>query len=58
MEKRVRLKTWVVDLSRDASTVDAIRAALVESDAGNLAATVAVPPPPPPLAVVGFSPLP
>lgn len=36
MEKRVREKTWVVLGKRDASTVEAIRAALVESDAGNL----------------------
>ncbi len=37
MEKRVREKTWVVLGKRDARTVDAIRAALVERDAGNLA---------------------
>ena len=33
---RVRLKTWVVDGRREAKTVEAIRAALVESEAGNL----------------------
>jgi hypothetical protein len=36
MLKSVREKTCVVDGSRDASTVEAMRAALVESDAGNL----------------------
>ncbi len=36
MLKRVRLKTCVVLVSRDASTVEAIRAALVDNDAGNL----------------------
>lgn len=38
MEKSVRLKTWVVDLRREASTVEAMRAAFVESEAGNFAA--------------------
>ena len=36
MLKRVRLKTWVVDGSREARTVLAIKAAFVESEAGNL----------------------
>ena len=44
MEKRVRLKTWVVDGRRDASTVEAMRAAFVEREAGNFEA-----PAPPPL---------
>ena len=36
IEKSVREKTWVVELRREASTVEAMRAAFVESDAGNL----------------------
>lgn len=36
MLKRVRLKTWVVDGRREASTVLAMSAAFVESEAGNL----------------------
>jgi hypothetical protein len=36
MEKRVREKTCVVELRREAKTVDAIRAALVDREAGNL----------------------
>jgi hypothetical protein len=36
MEKRVREKTWVVEVKREASTVEAIKAALVDSEAGNL----------------------
>jgi hypothetical protein len=36
IEKRVREKTWVVDVSREASTVEAMRAALVERESGNL----------------------
>ena len=36
MLKRVRLKTCVVDGRREASTVEAMSAALVESEAGNL----------------------
>ena len=36
MLNRVRLKTWVVDGKREARTVLAIRAAFVESEAGNL----------------------
>jgi len=36
MEKSVRENTWVVDGSRDASTVEAINAELVEIDAGRL----------------------
>jgi len=36
MEKRVKEKTCVVDVRRDASTVDAMSAALVDKDAGNL----------------------
>jgi len=34
----VRLKTCVVEVSREASTVEAIRAAFVEREAGNVAA--------------------
>ena len=37
MENMVREKTWVVEGSREASTVDAMRAELVEMDAGRLA---------------------
>jgi hypothetical protein len=36
MEKRVIEKTWVVEVRREARTVEAINAALVERDAGNL----------------------
>lgn len=36
MLKRVREKTWVVEGRREARTVEAIRAAFVERDAGNL----------------------
>lgn len=36
IEKRVRENTWVVEGSRDASTVDAISAELVDIDAGRL----------------------
>jgi hypothetical protein len=36
MLKRVRLKTWVVEGRREARTVLAIKAAFVESEAGNL----------------------
>lgn len=36
MLKRVREKTWVVLGRREARTVEAIRAALVEREAGNL----------------------
>ena len=36
MEKRVRLKTCVVEGRREASTVEAMSAAFVESEAGNL----------------------
>lgn len=36
MEKRVREKTCVVEGRRDARTVEAMRAALVEREAGNL----------------------
>lgn len=39
MLNSVKLKTCFVDGSRLANTVDAMRAALVESDAGNLAPT-------------------
>jgi 5S rRNA maturation endonuclease (ribonuclease M5) len=36
MENRVSEKTCVVEGRRDASTVEAMRAALVEREAGNL----------------------
>ncbi len=36
MENNVNENTWVVEGKRDARTVEAIRAAFVESDAGNL----------------------
>jgi hypothetical protein len=36
MLNRVRLNTWIVDGSREARTVLAIKAAFVESEAGNL----------------------
>lgn len=36
MLKSVRLNTWVVEGRREARTVLAIRAALVEREAGNL----------------------
>jgi hypothetical protein len=36
MEKRVSENTWVVDSSRDASTVDAIKAEFVDIEAGRL----------------------
>jgi 5S rRNA maturation endonuclease (ribonuclease M5) len=36
MEKRVNEKTCVVEGRRDASTVEAMSAALVEREAGNL----------------------
>lgn len=36
MEKRVREKTCVVEGRREARTVEAMRAALVEREAGNL----------------------
>jgi hypothetical protein len=36
MLKRVRLKTWFVDGRREARTVLAMRAAFVDSEAGNL----------------------
>ena len=42
IEKRVSEKTWVGLGKRDANTVDAMSAALVESEAGNF-----VPTPPP-----------
>ena len=45
MEKRVNEKTSVVLVKREASTVEAIRAALVDKDAGKAAA---LPPPEPP----------
>jgi hypothetical protein len=38
MENSIKLKTWVVDGRRDASTVDAMTAAFVDKDAGNLVA--------------------
>jgi hypothetical protein len=38
MENNIRLNTCVVDGSRDASTVDAITAAFVDREAGNLVA--------------------
>ena len=41
MLNRVRLNTWVVDGRREARTVLAIRAAFVESEAGNLWAMLA-----------------
>lgn len=37
IENRVREKTWVVEVSREARTVEAMRAAFVERVAGNLA---------------------
>ena len=40
MLKRVRLKTWVVLARREARTVEAIRAALVEREAGKLGKAV------------------
>jgi hypothetical protein len=36
MEKSVREKTWVVEGSREASTVDAMSAEFVEIEAGRL----------------------
>lgn len=38
MEKSIRLNTWVVEGSREARTVEAITAAFVEREAGNLVA--------------------
>ena len=43
MLNNVRLKTWVVDFKREASTVEAINAAFVERLAGNLEAPSPVP---------------
>jgi hypothetical protein len=42
MEKRVREKTWVVEGRREASTVDAISAELVEMEAGSLFVSASV----------------
>lgn len=42
IENRVSEKTWVVDVRREARTVDAIKAALVEREAGNLQFGVSV----------------
>lgn len=56
MLKSVRENTWPVEGNREASTVEAIRAALVEREAmGNLCwvGIGAVPPPQPPAAVAG-----
>lgn len=41
IENSVKLKTSVVEARRDASTVEAMSAALVDNDAGNLAAAAA-----------------
>lgn len=42
MLKSVRLKTWVVEGRRDASTVEAMSAAFVDSEAGNLEPIISI----------------
>ena len=52
MLNSVKLKTCVVLGRREASTVEAMRAALVDKLAGNLEPEFEVPPPPLPPAVI------